>query len=89
MPSYLLYFFEGLVHVLLGALQIALFLRAVFSWLPVEDDHPFLVLLYGITEPIVAPIRLLFDRLGWFQGTPLDMAFFAAVLIVSLLNLLL
>ena len=36
-----------------------------------------------LTEPIVAPVRALFARMGWFQNVPIDVSFFAAYLLLS------
>ena len=59
-------------------LDICLFLRAILSWLPISDDNPILSFLHMVTEPVIFPFRWLFDRLGWFQGFPLDMPFLFA-----------
>ena len=74
----------NVVVLLLSAIQLAMLLRAIFSWLPI-DSNKFIDFLYGVTEPFIYPFRVLFQRLNWFQDMPLDMAFMAANLTIILL----
>ncbi len=74
---------------MLTILWLALFLRAIFSWFDPTGEGWFSGLLYMITEPMIHPIRVLFEKMNWFQGTPLDVPFFALVIVVSLLRALL
>ena len=74
------------VMALLSAVELCMLIRAVLSWFPVRDDNPILRFVYMVTEPLIAPIRALFDRMGWFRNFPLDMSFFAAFLLLSAIN---
>lgn len=74
---------------LLWALELCMLVRAVLSWFPIREDHPFLSFLCMVTEPIIQPIRHLFDRMGWFRNLPLDVPFFAACLVLAAVNTLL
>lgn len=74
----------NVVVLLLSAIQIAMLLRAILSWFPI-DSNKFIDFLYGVTEPFIYPFRVLFHRLNWFQDMPLDMAFMAANLTLILL----
>ena len=69
--------------VLLSAVELCMLVRAVLSWFPIRDDNPILRFVCMVTEPLIAPIRALFDRLGWFRNFPLDMSFFTAFLLLS------
>ena len=71
------------VMVLLSAVELCMLIRAVFSWFPVRNDNPILRFVCMVTEPLIAPIRALFDRMGWFRNFPLDMSFLAAFLLIS------
>ena len=73
------------VQVLILALQLAMFIRAIFSWFPM-DENKFTDFLYAVTEPVILPVRLLFERLGWFQNLPIDISFFVTFLILSLIG---
>lgn len=70
------------------ALQAAMFVRAILSWFPIEDNK-FTEFLYAVTEPVVYPVRLLFEKMNWFQNLPIDVSFFVAYLLLSFLGILL
>ena len=74
--------------VILSVLQIAMLIRAVMSWFPTESNK-FENFLYIITEPLIIPVRKLFEKLNWFQGLPIDISFFVTYLTLSLLIILL
>jgi uncharacterized protein YggT (Ycf19 family) len=58
-------------------------LRAVFSLLGFDEETVIGALLYYVTEPVVMPVRALLERLGWFQGLPIDMSFLFASLLLN------
>ncbi len=76
------------VALLLLGVQIAMMLRAILSWFPM-DSNKFVDFLYAITEPFIVPIRLLFEKLGWFQNLPIDVSFMVSYLLLSVLSLVL
>ena len=71
---------------LLSILELCMLVRAVLSFLPIRDDHPVLSFVEMVTEPVVAPIRALFDRFDWFQNSVLDVPYIVAFLLISLLS---
>ena len=79
---------RGTVSLILVSLQLAMTLRAILSWFPIEPNK-FTIFLNVITEPIVYPVRKLFEKMNWFQNIPLDMSFMATYLIISILLLFL
>lgn len=72
---------------LLWTIQTCMLLRAVLSWFPISDDNPILGLVSMVTEPVVAPVRALFERFEWFQDAPIDISFFAAYLLVAVVQM--
>lgn len=76
------------VVLLLSAIQLAMLVRAILSWFPM-DSNKFVDFLYGITEPFIVPIRLLFQKMNWFQNLPIDIAFMVSYLLLSVLSMLL
>ena len=74
---------------LLAVINICMLIRAVLSWFPIRDDNPILSFVCMVTEPIIAPIRKLFDRMGWFRNSPLDFSFLAAYLLLTVISTLL
>jgi uncharacterized protein YggT (Ycf19 family) len=77
---------KATVCVFLTAIQASMMIRAILSWFPI-DSNRFTQFLVGITEPIVYPIRKLFQKLNWFQDIPLDMSFMAAFMLISIVLL--
>ena len=74
---------------LLAVINVCMLIRAVLSWFPISDDNPILSFVCMVTEPIVAPIRKLFERMGWFQGLPIDISFMVSYLLITVVVMLL
>ena len=84
-------FFEvikSVIFVFLSAIQIAMLVRAVMSWF-VMGENRFVGFLYAITEPFIVPVRALFEKLNWFQNSPIDFSFMATYLLLSIVLILL
>ncbi len=77
------------VRILLIALQLLMLGRAILSWLPLEEENPVENFLFTLTEPVIAPVRALIDRFGWFEGLPIDMSFFITFILLSVLTAIL
>ena len=71
---------------LLELIQLAMLVRAVLSWLPLSDDNKLEAFVYGITEPIIYPVRVLFDKFEGLRNFPLDIPFFVTFIIISVLS---
>ena len=80
--------FKSTVSIILVALQLAMTARAILSWFPIEPNK-FITFLNIVTEPIVYPVRKLFEKMNWFQGIPLDMSFMTTYMIISIIVLFL
>ena len=83
----IIYVVSTILQLALTVIDIAMFLRMILSWLPIEPNN-FTELLYTITEPLIYPFRALFVRLNLFQNTPIDVAFLAAYIMIMLMSLL-
>lgn len=86
--NYALHIVATVVISLLSVIQLAMLIRSILSWFPM-DDNRFTDFLYGITEPIIYPIRSLFVRMNWFQQSPVDMSFMITFLLLSVIITLL
>ncbi len=80
--------FKSTVSIILVTLQLAMTARAILSWFPIEPNK-FITFLNIVTEPIVYPVRKLFEKMNWFQGIPLDMSFMTTYLLISIILLFL
>ena len=83
-----LYVISTIVQVILSVLQLAMLVRAILSWFPMQPNK-FTDFLFGITEPIIYPYRALFNRLNWFQNLPIDVAYMAAYITLFIIGILL
>lgn len=78
----LLVFVEAFINVLAGALTLAIFVRVVLSWIP-NARLPFGLgeFVWGVSEPILAPIRRAMPFLGGIDFSP-----FVALLLINLVS---
>ena len=74
------------VRALLVVIQLLMLGRAIVSWLPIEEGSPVENFLITVTEPVIAPVRSLCERFGWFEGLPIDMSFFITFILLSILT---
>ena len=79
---------KNIIILFLTAVQFAMLLRAILSWFPI-DSNKFTDFLAVVTEPFIQPIRVLFDKMGWFRNLPIDISFFASYMILSIILMIL
>lgn len=61
-----------IVNILFLVLTIAVFIRVLISWVPnLDPRNPGIEFLYGITEPILAPIRSIMPKTLMFDFSPM------------------
>ena len=63
--------------------------RALMSFFMMGEESKLSLVLYYFTEPFILPVRKLFEKLGLFQGTPMDVSFFFATLLIGMVQALL
>lgn len=85
--EYVIYILRVTAVILLDAVMLAMFLRAVCSWFMAEGR--LIDFLYMITEPFILPVRMLLDRFGLFQNLPVDLSFFITYLLLSVISAIL
>jgi YggT family protein len=78
----LIVFAEAFINVLAGALTLAIFVRVILSWIP-NARLPFGLgdFVFGVSEPILSPIRRLIPFLGGIDFSP-----FVALLLIQLVS---
>lgn len=86
--QFVLMLLQNTVVLILSVFQLAMLIRAIMSWFP-GDSNKFEIFLYAITEPLILPVRKLFERLNWFQELPIDVSFFVTYLLLSIVLVLL
>lgn len=82
----ILYLIARAVQIYLGLVYACMFVRAILSWFMQEEGSFVMGILCMITEPVIAPIRMLLMRIPALQSFPLDISFLVAFLAVSMLQ---
>lgn len=75
------------VYYLIGAIQLAMLVRAILSWVAPDMEGTLIRFLYAVTEPFVAAVRKLLARLSIGTEGPIDIAFFVTVILLAILEL--
>ena len=87
--SAVLYVICTAIRLIVGFLQLAMFVRAILSWFMPDEEHIVMRLLYAVTEPVVMPVRALLYRFGVGEDVPVDIAFFVTMLALMVIEILL
>jgi YggT family protein len=75
------YYLISFLDILLQILSLAIFVRILLSWFPIDRNNPIIKVLFDITEPVLAPFRRVIPRIGMFDLSPL-----AAMLVIQFLQ---
>ncbi len=81
------YVVANCVYLLLTVLEFMMLFRAIMSWMPIDEDSKIYNFLYAATEPVIIPIRMLLEKIPGVKSFPLDLSFFAAVMLLSVVQL--
>ena len=71
-------FWFNFLNLLLQILLIAIFVRVLLTWLPIDQSNRIVRILFDVTEPVLAPFRRVIPRIGMFDLSPL-----AALLVIQ------
>lgn len=78
-----------LLTALISVIEFCMFARAIISWIPFDEESRLEEFLINVTEPFVTPMRLLLERFDAIRTMPLDIPFFATMLLLSIINIVL
>lgn len=78
--------FKNIIFVLLEVLQFAFLLRAIMSWFDRGEPGMISSFLIFVTEPVIMPIRMLFDRKKLFQNSMIDIPFFISFMLLMFIQ---
>ena len=74
------------VQLLLLLVSLAMMIRALMPiFFDVEDSKIYLLSCF-ISEPLIAPVRLIMVKLNIGQNSPIDWAFFVTYIIVGIIE---
>lgn len=83
--EYITYIMRSICVITLDIISLAILLRVILSWLPL-DDNKLEIFLISITEPIILPVRLLFSRSDSMRMMPIDIPLLITAIIISILS---
>ena len=76
------------IDLLFCALNLAILIRVVLSWVNVNPYNPLVSFVYQITDPIIEPLRRIIPPLGMIDITPIIAMILLSVLQQVLLSAL-
>lgn len=84
-----MYCLVSAVDIFLGIAYLAMLLRAILSWFPLEEGNRFEAFLILLTEPLIIPVRVILSRFRFVEECPIDLSFGAAFFLLMILESLL
>lgn len=84
----ILFILAKTVSVVVSLVTSAMFLRAILSFISGPDGRLYAILCL-VTEPFIAPVRVIMFRLNIGQNLPIDLSFFITYLILTSLEMML
>jgi YggT family protein len=74
-------YFVRVVVILCNVMAVAVVIRSLLSWFPVDPNNFLVVFLVTITEPILSPLRRIVPRLDMIDLSPM-----VAILLLMLIS---
>lgn len=81
-----IYIFKQFILILLDVFQFAMMIRAILSWIDPMQEWKISTFLAVLTEPVIMPLRRLFEKMRWFEGVPLDIPFLLTWIILAIIQ---
>lgn len=66
----LFFLLRNAVIFFLDVMIVLMVIRAVLSWLPVDENGAFVNFIYSTTETVVMPVRVLLERFEKLNAFP-------------------
>ncbi len=63
------------VDALIDLYSLVVLAAVILSWLPGSRDNPLAMIVYRLTEPVLAPIRRVLPPIGGLDFSPLVLLF--------------
>ena len=61
----------GLINGILSLFVLAIFVRSILSWFPLSPANPFKLMVFQLTEPVLAPLRRYLPQFGSIDLAPM------------------
>jgi YggT family protein len=75
-----MFYLINFLAILLQILLVAILIRVVLTWFPVDQSNPIIRIIFEVTEPVLAPFRRVIPRIGMFDLSPI-----AAMLVIQVI----
>lgn len=75
-----MFYLINFLAILLQVLLVAILIRVVLTWFPVDPSNPVIRIIFEVTEPVLAPFRRVIPRIGMFDLSPI-----AAMLVIQVI----
>ncbi len=82
-------FFARFIDILVRLLSLAILVRVLLSWIPIDRNGRFAEIILQITEPVVGPIRKVLPTLGGLDFSPMIAMILIEMVRTVVINLLL
>ena len=70
----------------ISLLQFLMFIRAILSWIPNMSDNSLSSFIYTVTEWVIMPVRVVFEKLNINVSIPIDIPFFVTFILLSVIE---
>ena len=80
------YVFTTFVTVLIDVFLFAMLARALLSLFDPTQEWTITAFLHVLTEPVILPVRALFERMHWMEGFPIDVPYLITWLLLSVIQ---
>lgn len=74
------------IGTLLRVYELLFIVRAILSWFPMMNLGGIMEFLYTVTEPILAPIRSVLQKIPFLQGLPIDFSVLVAFILIDVIR---
>ncbi len=62
---------QTFIGLMISILDLAILIRVLLSWFPVDQHNPVVRLIFDVTEPVLVPFRRVLPRIGMIDLSPL------------------
>ena len=77
------------ISLLLEAVSLAMLLRMILPFFLEPEESRLYTLMFCVSEPFIAPVRMIMIKLNIGQNSPIDWSFFVTYILLSVLQMLL
>ncbi len=74
------------VDIFISAILFLMFIRAIMSWLPIDDDSKILWFVNAVTEPVIYPVRAVLSNFKALEEFPIDISFLVSFILLSIIQ---